>query len=150
MDGPNKTKEPKPFHGDGGGLDDGAVTEGKEEYDAYVKTMLKKKGIKNLGDLGDEETKAFFAEIDKGYKAKNEQYNNVDAYPKADAKGGSKTEYPVKNKPAKKKKPKDGWQGDDGGVSDVIEKKLRVELPMSFNSKNYNKLSEAYQKIQKK
>ena len=38
---PNKTKEPKPFHGDGGGIDDGPVTEG-EDYDQYMKMMLKK------------------------------------------------------------------------------------------------------------
>ena len=146
---PNKTNEPEKFQGDGG-FDEKPVTEGDDKYDAYVKMMLKKKGIKNLGDLSDEETKAFFAEIDKGYKAKNENYNNVDSYPKADAKGGSKTEYPVKNKPNKKKKPKDGWQGDDGGVSDVVEKKLKAEVPMAFDLRKYADAIDAYAKVLEK
>jgi hypothetical protein len=143
---PEKTKKaPTPgWQGEGG------VNEGSE-YDEYVKMMLKKKGITNLGDLSDEETKAFFAEIDKGYKAKNETNNDLTKGRKlATVPGGSDTEYPVKTKPEKKKKQKDGWQGDDGGVADVVEKKkLKAELPMSFESSNYNKVFEAYQIIKK-
>jgi hypothetical protein len=152
---PAKTKEPKKWQGDGG-VNDGPVTEGKgsPEYNAYVKELLKKKGISNLGDLSDEETKAFFAEVDKGWKAKNEAIKK----PEMD-RGGSKTEYPLKTKPDKKKKPKDGWQGDTGGTEDaegaikavgengLKNRYTKAELGMSVDYSRYEKLHEAYNNV---
>ena len=68
---PNKTKEPKKWLGDGG-KEEGAVTEQSAEYKKYFNSMLKKWNVKDVGDLSDEDKKKFFAEVDKGYKAKGE------------------------------------------------------------------------------
>ena len=54
-----------------------------------------------------------------------EAYNNVKAYPQQATKSGSKTEYPLTDKPsrAKKKKDKAGWQGADAGANDTVDVK---------------------------
>lgn len=51
----------------------------KAEYDAFVKAKLAKSG-KSLGDMDDEETKEFFAMIDKEWKGEetNENYEEED------------------------------------------------------------------------
>ena len=138
---PNKTKEPKKFHGDGGGIDDGPVTEG-EDYDQYMKMMLKKKGVKNLGDLSDEDTKAFFAEVDKGYKAKNEALDveiDLDIINTVENLLGEYNKVSIRTLAKFLPKAYES-KGFDSGY-------LRTELPMSYDPNNYDKLFEAYNNV---
>ena len=44
----------------------------QKEYQALISKKLKEKGVKDLGDLNDKETKAFFAEIDKEWDGEDE------------------------------------------------------------------------------
>lgn len=44
----------------------------EEEYREFFKKMLKKHNIKNPSELDDEKKKAFFNQIDREWKAKNE------------------------------------------------------------------------------
>ena len=48
----------------------------KAEYDKFVKAELAKTG-KSLGDMDDEETKEFFAMIDKKWKGEDEETNEA-------------------------------------------------------------------------
>lgn len=45
----------------------------EREYDKYFKGMLAKYGVQSPADLSDDEKAKFFDEVDKGWKAKNEE-----------------------------------------------------------------------------
>jgi len=51
---------------------DGYLKEESKDYQAFLKTKLKKYGVDSLDDMDDETTKKFFAEVDRDYKAKDE------------------------------------------------------------------------------
>ena len=48
------------------------ATEGKEEYQKFFRSALKKFNIKSPAELDDSKKKEFFNYIEKNYKAKNE------------------------------------------------------------------------------
>ena len=50
------------------------MNEGKAEYQAKVKALMAKRGIKSLADLSPEEKKDFFNTLDSMHKAKNQVY----------------------------------------------------------------------------
>jgi hypothetical protein len=45
----------------------------KEEYQKYFQKMLKKYGVKSPEELDDKDKKKFYDEVDKGWKADNEE-----------------------------------------------------------------------------
>ena len=59
------------------------MNEGREEYQAKVKALMAKKGIKSLADLSPEEKKEFFNTLDSMHKAKNEEVELDEAIPKS-------------------------------------------------------------------
>ena len=53
-----------------------SVLEGSKEYQAFFKSALKKFGVDSPAELGDKK-KEFFNYVDKNYKGKNEEVDNV-------------------------------------------------------------------------
>jgi len=62
---------------------DNFVGEGKEEYRAYFKTMLKKHGYNSPADIPADKKKEFFNAVDKGWKGEkvSEVVNDIDHVP---------------------------------------------------------------------
>jgi len=54
------------------------VMKEETEYQAKVKALMAKKGIKSLADLSPDEKKAFFSQLDSMHQAKNEQVHPED------------------------------------------------------------------------
>lgn len=54
------------------------VMKEETEYQAKVKALMAKKGIKSLGDLSPDEKKAFFSQLDAMHQGKNEQVHPED------------------------------------------------------------------------
>lgn len=54
------------------------VMKEETEYQAKVKALMAKKGIKSLGDLSPDEKKAFFSQLDSMHQGKNEQVHPED------------------------------------------------------------------------
>ena len=59
------------------------MNEEKKEYDAKVRALMAKRGIKSIADLSPEEKKDFFNTLDSMHKAKNEEVDLEEAIPKS-------------------------------------------------------------------
>ena len=74
-----KEKAGKPgYDKEGKSLKDDMTTEGKEAYEKFFKSALKKFGVDSPADFkSDEEKKKFFDYVDKNYKGENEKAEEV-------------------------------------------------------------------------
>jgi hypothetical protein len=90
----------------------------KEEESAYQKFFKEKLAGRNLGDMSDEEKKAFFADVDKGWKGKGEA--NETLKPVSPAEGN-----PLKRVKAKKR---DQILAAENKVEEYVRKLVREEL----------------------
>ena len=91
------------------------VKEVLQEESEYQKFFKKKLGDKDLGKMSDEETKAFYAEVDKEWKAKNETLEPV-----SPAEGN-----PLKRVKAKKR---DQILASEQKAEELVRKLVREEL----------------------
>jgi hypothetical protein len=110
-----------------------SVMKEETEYQAKVKALMAKKGIKSLADLSPDEKKAFFSQLDSMHKAKNEE---VDAEDEMDDEEDDK-------KKKKKKSEDDEEETNDVDEASSPAQQAAIAIAMKKDGKKPKDMQEA-------